>query len=333
MSDESVIPHAFAQEAIQCGEVAGVDMAALLADLGIAPDGLARLDPDAFGRIWLELSFRMEDEFFGLAARPMRPGSFTLLGHATSHAANLEIAVARALRFLTVVLEDPAGRLQLEGRQAAFILSERGLKSAFAYRLYFLMLHALNCWLIGERIPIRHIQFPCPAPKGSNDYDDFFGVPVAFGACDARMVIDRRYLRKPINRTERALKAFLRSAPSSFLKGYRHSDGIKARIIAELATDDMATWPNLPEIAERLNISPSTLHRRMKEEGQSFGEIKDERRRNLALSLLKNSDLPVAEIAGRVGYAEPSAFFRAFSRWFDTTPGAIRQGGRTTGLT
>lgn len=326
----NIIPPAFVAEAIECGRVAGVDMAALLADLDLDDAALARLDKDGFGRIWLELSFRMQDEFFGLGARPMRPGSFTLLGHATRQAANLEVALARALRFLTILLDEPSGRLTTDGRLAHITLSENGPpRSAFAYRVYFIILHSLNCWLIGERIPIRSMQFRCPAPVGTNDYGDFFGVPVRFGARVGRMSFERKYLRKPVNRTERALKAFLRTAPTAFLSGYRHDDGIKARVAAELSIGDAEAWASLEEIAARLGLSPSTLHRRLKEEGQSFGEIKDERRRNLAVSLLKKTDLPVAEIAARVGYAEPSAFFRAFHRWFDTTPTAMR--GRDQG--
>ena len=325
MLNTAVIPQAFAEEAMESGRLAGVDMAALIADLGILQEELQHLSPQQFGQIWLELSFRMQDEFFGLGARPMSPGSFTLLGHATRHAPNLEVAVARALRFLTILLEDPAGRLRFDGRMAQVTLTETGpAKSAFAYRVYFTILHALNCWLIGERIPIRHIQFPCPEPLQTNDYGDFFGVPVQFDADMAQMTIERKYLRKPINRSERALKSFLKSAPTAFLSGYRHGDGIKAKVIAELSTGAMESWASIDEIASMLGMSTSTLHRRLKEEGQSFGEIKEERRRNLAISLLKNSSLPIAEIAQRVGYAEPSAFFRAFNRWFGATPGSIR---------
>jgi AraC-like DNA-binding protein len=325
MSKTSIIPFAFVNEAMGCGSAAGVDMADLLRRLAIPPGDLQQLSAEQFGQIWLELSFCMQDEFFGLAARSMSPGSFTMLGHATRHAPNLEIAMARALRFLTIVLEDPAGMLRIEGRQAVVSLSEKGpARSAFSYRLYFTILHALNCWLIGTRIPIRHIQFPCAAPEWTNDYGDFFGVPVRFGAPCAQMTIERKYLRKPINRSERALKRFLKSAPTSFLTGYRHGDGIKAQIVAELSTGTMDTWGNVDEIAQKLGMSTSTLHRRLKEEGQSFGEIKEERRRNLAISLLKKTDLPIAEIARQVGYAEPSAFFRAFNRWFDVTPNSIR---------
>ena len=324
MQDATVVPSAFVEEVLECGRASGVDMASLIKDLDISSEALTCLTTDQFGQIWLELSFRMQDEFFGLGARPMSPGSTTILGHATRHAPNLEVALARALRFMTIVLADPAGELVIDGRQASIVLSERGQKSAFAYRVFFTIIHALNCWLIGERIPIRDISFPCPDPGKNNDYSDFFGVPVRFDAKVAQMSFERKYLRKPINRTDRALKKFLKSAPTVFLSGYRHDEGIKAKVAAELSTESMESWGGIDEIAAKLGMSTSTLHRRLKDEGQSFGEIKEERRRNLAISLLKNSELPISDIAVRVGYAEPSAFYRAFHRWYGDTPASVR---------
>lgn len=329
MSDTTIAPR-FVYEALERGELAGVDMLELLDSLGVQQSELGHLSAELYGKIWLELSFRMQDEFFGYGARPMRPGSFTLMVHATCHAKNLEVALGRALRFMTILIEDPSGTLAFDQQSAKLVLTENGKpKPAFAYRAYFVLLHSLNCWLAGERIPITHIQFPCAAPKITNDYQDFFGVPVVFDADHASMEFDRKFLRKSINKSEQEVKKFLQSAPTVFLSGYRHDTGLKAKIIAELSTDATDAWLSIDEIAPKLGLSVSTLQRRLKEEGQSFGEIKEERRRNLAISLLKSSSMTITEIAQRVGYAEPSAFFRAFHRWYGVTPAAIREGSHS----
>lgn len=325
MMQNTTVARTFIDEAIDCGRRANVDMSLLLDNFDLTEADLDHLNAEQFGDIWLELSFCMRDEFFGLGKRPMRPGSFTLLGHAVRSSKNLEIAVKRALRFLTVVLDEPCGRLEIGTKHAKIFLSNSDAPmTPFAYRAFFLIIHSLNCWLVSERIPIRSIMFPCKEPKGTNDYRDFFGVPVTFEAPSACLTFDRKYLKKPIKRSEQALKTFLKVAPAVFLNGYRHDDGLKAQITAELSTNETDSWLRIDEIASRLGLSISTLHRRLKEEGQTFGEIKEERRRNLAVSLLKKTDMTVTEVAHRIGYSEPSAFFRAFKKWYGTTPSEIR---------
>jgi AraC-like DNA-binding protein len=54
-------------------------------------------------------------------------------------------------------------------------------------------------------------------------------------------------------------------------------------------------------------------------------EVVDQARRELALRHLGNKDLKVIEFAFLLGFAEVSAFYRAFRRWTGTTPVAYRR--------
>ncbi|MGH6874532.1 MAG: helix-turn-helix domain-containing protein, partial [Aestuariivirgaceae bacterium] len=47
-------------------------------------------------------------------------------------------------------------------------------------------------------------------------------------------------------------------------------------------------------------------------------------RRDLALSYMKQRQLPLSEIALLLGYSELSAFSRAFRRWTGRSPRAFR---------
>ena len=96
---QAYISNAFVSEALDCARRGGVDIATLLRVAQIeAPSG-GRVSPEAFGRLWLGIVDAMNDEFFGNAARPMRPGSFVLMSHAVRTAPTVEIALKRALRF------------------------------------------------------------------------------------------------------------------------------------------------------------------------------------------------------------------------------------------
>ncbi len=322
------IARIFVDEALGCGRGAGIDVSRMLADLGIAEDRLDHLDSHDFGRIWLELSFRMEDELFGLAKRPMRPGSTTLMGHAVRGAPTLEVGVRRVARFLRVVLEEPYGVVTREGDQCVIRLVENGpARSAFTYRTFFLIMHGFTCWLARDRIPLHTVSFPCKEPAQRNDYGDFFGVPVRFEAEQAQLTFAWRYMARPVNRSEPALKRFLRASPETFLRGYRDTETLQHRIIKRCLVGPAQDWPDMTAAAKMMGMSRSTLHRRLLATGQNYGMIKEELRRGRAASLLSRTERPIAVIASELGYAEESAFYRAFQRWYGITPNAFRQSG------
>ena len=109
-----IIGRVFVDEVLECAHRAGIDVSKLLADLNLTYPELDELTPARFAEVWLEVSRKIGDEFFGLADRPMAPGSFTLMGHAVRSAKTFEIALRRALRFLKVVLGEPYGELTVE---------------------------------------------------------------------------------------------------------------------------------------------------------------------------------------------------------------------------
>jgi AraC-like DNA-binding protein len=63
-----------------------------------------------------------------------------------------------------------------------------------------------------------------------------------------------------------------------------------------------------------------TLNRRLKAEGTTFQQLLDEVRFEAACQLLDTARIPITEIAVSLGYAETSAFSRAFRRWSGATP-------------
>jgi AraC-like DNA-binding protein len=77
---------------------------------------------------------------------------------------------------------------------------------------------------------------------------------------------------------------------------------------------------SLEEVADQLHLSPRTVHRRLEEEGSSFRAIKDALRRDMALSRLTKTHDTIAQIAADLGYADTSAFYRAFVEWTGMAP-------------
>jgi AraC-like DNA-binding protein len=325
-AERRMIRPSFVEEALDCLRRKGLPVAPVLAAAGLAEPVTEPVSAEVYGRVWLAVAEAVQDEYFGLGGRAMRPGSFVLLCRAVLHSANLEQALRRALRFLAVLLDDPRGELVLTDGLAQVVLHDASeARSAFAYRTYWIILHGIICWLVGRRVPLRLVDFRCPEPPGVADYRLFFGAPVGFSRPHSRIAFDDLYLALPVIRDEAALKPFLRAAPANLLVRYRYDAGLTANIRAKLREIPANDWPDFDEMARLLRLSPSTLRHRLRQEGQSWNGLRDEIRRDLAVAALTGTRRGVAEIAAALGFAEPSAFHRAFRKWTSKSPGAFRR--------
>jgi len=81
----------------------------------------------------------------------------------------------------------------------------------------------------------------------------------------------------------------------------------------------------IDSVAKALGLSRQTLYRRLKAEGTTFETLVERVRRRLALRFIRDDGLAVKEAAWRLGFAEPSAFSRAFKRWTGKSPAEMRR--------
>ncbi|AEF40671.1 Transcriptional regulator, AraC family [Hoyosella subflava DQS3-9A1] len=98
---------------------------------------------------------------------------------------------------------------------------------------------------------------------------------------------------------------------------------VRGKVLARL--DDP---PGMDEIASQLHMEERTLRRKLTMEGVSFRDLVDEVRSTLAIEMLGNGQLTVAEVAVRLGYNDGAAFSRAFKRWTGSSPGRHRNGSK-----
>ncbi len=326
--ERRMIAASFVEEALDPLRRRGLPTAPLLAAAGLPETVVDPVSPQSYGALWLAIAAALDDEFFGLAGRPMRPGSFTLLCHCVLHAQTLGQALRRALRFLRVALDDPYGELTVADGLATVTLIDAGAaRSAFAYRTFWILLVGVLCWLVGRRIPLRLVDFRGAEPKHCGDYRQLFGAPVRFGEAASRLALDSRHLALSAKRDEASLRQFLRGAPANILVRYAYDEGLAAAVRRRLRALPPADWPDLPGLARALNMPAPTLRHRLSQEGQTYRAIRDALRHERALQRLAEGRLGVADIAADLGFAEPSAFHRAFRKWTGATPGAFRRKG------
>jgi AraC-like DNA-binding protein len=77
-------------------------------------------------------------------------------------------------------------------------------------------------------------------------------------------------------------------------------------------------------VARLLGIGVRTLQRRLRQEGTSYRAILERQRAERALALVGETELALGEIATALGFADQAHFTRAFRRWTDLPPSALR---------
>ncbi len=313
----------------------GRDPAPLLSAAGIAPavlaDPSARIPLAAYAELYNRVAAALDDEAFGLFSAPLRGGSFEFLSRVLVGAPSLEEALQRLSRFLRVLLPDMAVSVAREGGYGWLRIAEtRPLAPnsddpgrVFAYEWLLRLIHGLACWLAGRGLALDAVDFPYPRPPHAADYALIYTADSGFGAQRLAARFQANLLDLPVRRDEAALEAFLVGAPGRIATLYRR-DRNTVRAVRDLLRAALPALPGLDEIAARLHLSPRSLHRRLAEEGVNFRQIKDALRRDLALARLAKTDIPVAVIAAELGYADPSAFYRACVEWTGLAPSDYR---------
>ncbi len=319
------ISSSFFEEALDCLRQRGLDVEACREAAGVRGETPASLSAQQIGAIWWNVASVLDDELMGLGGRPMPLGSLELLCHCILHAKTLGEALRRALRFLTVVVGDPAAELRVVGNRAEIVLDEPGpARSAFAYRSYGIIVHGVACWLVGRRLPLLAVDFRGAEPA-SPEYRSFFGAPVTFRRPVTSFVLDAALLGLAPIRDEAALRDFLRDAPAKLIAPYHDEAGLTAKVHASLRRRHAYAWPSLEQLADEMRLPASTLRHRLAVEGQTYRAIKDEIRRSLAIEQLAAGQVSIADVAAELGFAEPSAFHRAFRKWTGKSPAEFRR--------
>lgn len=174
--------------------------------------------------------------------------------------------------------------------------------------------------LIPNEVAFRHRPNSDPA-----EHQRFFGCRVIFGAEQNHLRLEARLLELPLTSAhELAHRHFISSVEavlSSDTGMQQTSEEVRQYVVRNLQHGP----PRREEVARSLGTTSRTMLRHLEQEGQTFEKILDSSRRDLALSYVADHRLAAFEIAGLLGYTEPSAFFRAFRRWTGESPQHYRR--------
>jgi AraC-like DNA-binding protein len=309
-----------------------IDINGILIKCGINPVLLetpnARVSAEQFSTLWLTVAAYLNDEFFGQDSHCMKVGSFSLLCRTLIHCKTLKAALQQMLRFFNLLLDDYHSELVVEGQYSQIRITEHSTQYSprvFGHETLLILQHGIACWLVGRRIPILLAGFTYAEPVYSEEYQRMYSSELQFNQSFTTLTFDTDYLKLPVIQTERTVIDFIQQAPTNIVLKYKNHSSFSATIRHLLRATPIAEWPDFDTFAMRLNMTRSTLRRRLQEEGQPFQAIKDQLRRDRAMAALGLPDKTIMEISNDLGFAEPSAFYRAFKKWTNHSPAEYRQ--------
>lgn len=334
------VPLEFARALLAQARAHDKDVAAILKAARFPFDPLQQVvqasfvSREQYSRLCVELFRVIQDESGGaMPGVPTPPGTLRLIALSMINSANLAAALKRAIEFNAVCRVRQGG-----GIVNQLVVDARGREASLTYfssdddpNIQHRVLCSLGIWLrfcgwlIGQHIDITAAACAGPRPAFTAGVRHFFSCPVHYGQPVNSVTFSVRHLEAPIVRDEEQLEAFLRLAPYHLVIQPQPSPRSITHRIREILGDDFRReMPSFEELTRLLHMSARTLRRRLEREGTSYQRIKDNARRDVAISLLSRDGFTVSEVAEQTGFSDPSAFHRSFKKWTGQSPGSYR---------
>ena len=161
-------------------------------------------------------------------------------------------------------------------------------------------------------------------------YQSIFGVPVEY-ADRSSLVYDLQCKNHYKNATRLLIKSEEELGRKFFINPLFNMlstqfSGFSYKQRCEIVIDTMVSVSpsTRSHVANSMNISVSTLQRRLSDEGTSFQEILEKTKKRLAKMYLHDKELSATDVAYLLGYKSYSQFFKASKGWFGMTPKAYQ---------
>jgi len=286
-----------------------------------------RMAFEALGRLMSECSTATACDHFGLlVGERFELDGLGAVGTLMRHSATVGEAL-RAL-LLHLYLHDRGAVPILIHLDASYVLLGYSIYrhstpgTAHLYDAAIAIGHRLLRAICGSSWQPVHVQFSHGRPEDPRPYRRAFGPQVRFDAEVSGIVFAASWLDSHIPGADPQIRAQILPAihqartdsPMSFADTVR---GALHQLVLS------GTW-SAQSVALLFGIHERTLRKRLTAEGKSLRQLVSQTRFELAKQLLENTQLPMAEIASALHFADSAVFSRAFRRWSKTSPRAWR---------
>lgn len=307
----------------------GIDRTVLLERAGIDSRLLeqpyARISLDQTMAIWQAIQSLLPDTDFGLLmGETVKPSHFQLFAVSLMHSETLEAAFEKSIRYTRVVSDGGEYCLDKDDEEAWLVyLPQRPDFIRHQIDAVMVLLRSFVNWLVCKPLPLIRVEFAYPEPESLDNYQRIFQVPVHFGAKHNRLVFTSEILKEPLAFSDDKLAAMHEHMLEQQLALLQQPDVVS--VVEHMLRSAPSLTLDRDKVAGELHMTPRTLQRKLQDSATSFQQLLENERKRRACHLLTASDLSLSQISEALGFAESSAFSRAFKRWCQVSPLGYRQ--------
>lgn len=310
-----------------------VDLADVLEAAGLSrtqqPDAAAELSINAYSRV-LEIAARQtQDDCLGLHfAKAFPRGGTRALGFLVLNAPDLRTCLQCLRRYVRLqsdaidfqlIEKDGIARLTLSF--GAALIAPRKQFTEFVLSLIMTRIGSE----FGGGCPPLKAEFEYREPRCGGEYELLFGRNTKFDAPESALEVEIEALRKQSPRADQQLFHLLKEIADTELARLDRSQDIVWQVGEYIVTNLAMRQASLEAAAAALDRTPRQLQSDLKRHNTTFEDELSRTRRSLAERYLRDTDLPLSEIALMLGFSELSALTRAARAWLGMPPSQWRQ--------
>jgi len=274
------------------------------------------------------ISVASDKPWMGLdVAQNIQISSHGNLGFAVTHGVNLKECLVLIISYYQTRLQ--AMDIQSTIHDGVYTITVTELCdwqpiSSILHEVLALTLMNILEYIIGNEVQACTFNFPYSKPDWSVKYTELLPCIVTFGHKVASFDIPLPLLEIPCLSSNSRSVDFAKNQCDIELARLSHYETLSEKISYMIENNHHYNL-TVEVAAKHLNMSKSTLTRKLKLESTTFKLILDKLKKQRASHLLLESELTVEAIAFDLGYEDNSNFGRSFKRWFNCAPSTFRQ--------
>ena len=271
------------------------------------------------------------DEFLGFTEHKVKVGMFNLLAERLINCKILDDVFTHTAAFYNLTGDQLQFEVKKIGAQVSVSLnanfksiSDHHSPNSLLSELLLLICHRFSSWLVGQVIPLSIVQVQHAKPAHHEEYRLMYPCPCIYQSDNNALLFDAKYLTLPVVQNKDELLGYIKQIPLQWFKKQSYYDTCSAQVLRLLEDDTWENKSNLETVAAKLNMTSRTLRRKLIAEGSRFQQLKDNVKRDKAISLFEQPNLTLGDISLALGFTEPATFSRAFKHWTGVSPSTYR---------